>query len=70
MRRASAARTAAPCRVDSPCRYQRAIAVAESAVVTCTPLITALLDRLFLGEQLGVAQIVGIVIVLSGVALV
>lgn len=45
-------------------------ALQVSAIVNCTPLVTALLAWLFLNERLGVVQIVGMLIAIGGVALV
>jgi probable blue pigment (indigoidine) exporter len=45
-------------------------ALQVSAIVTCSPLVTALLATLFLGERLGVVQIIGMVIVIGGIVLV
>lgn len=45
-------------------------ALRVSAVVNCTPLVTALLARFFLGERLGSVQILGMAIVIGGVMLV
>jgi drug/metabolite transporter (DMT)-like permease len=54
--------------------YNRALsvlpAVRVSAIVNCTPLVTALLARLFLDERLGAIQIAGMAVVIAGVALV
>jgi drug/metabolite transporter (DMT)-like permease len=45
-------------------------ALQVSAIINCTPLVTALLARFFLGERLSAVQIIAMVIVIGGVALV